>query len=361
MATDVFDQRRKRLASFAAVDAVEARLVTDLVDCTYLSGFDSSNASMVVGESSVLVTDGRYLQAATEQCPGLQVVENRDATAGAVRAAAAAGVQRLGFEPGDVSLTQWRRLSALALDLGVELVETVDRISELRMVKDPAEVAAIKHACQISQRALVRLLAEVEPGVTELAIAARLHWLMCDEGAQKPAFDSIVASGPNSAQPHHAPNDRPIEAGDLLKIDFGALYNGYHADMTRTFVIGQSHAWQVEIHEIVDLAAAAGRAALVPGVEFAAVDRAARQVVEDAGFGQYFGHGLGHGVGLQIHEAPMFSATSTGTLAENMTVTIEPGIYLPGRGGVRIEDCLVVTAQGAESLTTMNRGLVALT
>jgi Xaa-Pro aminopeptidase len=177
-------------------------------------------------------------------------------------------------------------------------------------------------------------------------------------GAEAPAFASIVAGGPHSAVPHHSPTDRPLERGDLLKIDFGARYEGYHADMTRAYVVGAPPTgWQQEIHDLVAAAQRVGREALVVGAAAVDVDAAARAVVVDAGYGDQFPHGLGHGVGLEIHEAPLLGPTSSATLAEGTPLTVEPGVYLPGRGGVRIEDTLVVRATGAELLTEAPREL----
>jgi Xaa-Pro aminopeptidase len=184
---------------------------------------------------------------------------------------------------------------------------------------------------------------------------------MLDQGATGIAFETIVATGPNSAVPHHRPTDRAVAAGDLLKIDFGALYEGYHADCTRTVVVGAEPAdWQREIHGLVRAAQRAGRHALAPDVDVRQVDAAAREVITDAGYGEAFSHGLGHGVGLEVHEAPLINADSDARLADRTPVTVEPGVYLPGRGGVRIEDTLVVRAGEPELLTTTPKDLLVL-
>ncbi len=184
---------------------------------------------------------------------------------------------------------------------------------------------------------------------------------MYDGGADAIAFETIVASGPHSAVPHHRPTDRVVERGDFLKIDFGAAYRGYHADCTRTCVVGAEPAdWQREIYDIVAAAQRAGCEALLPGAERIGVDKASRAVIDEAGYKEQFGHGTGHGVGLEVHEAPTLGYSATGTLAGRMTVTVEPGIYLPGRGGVRIEDTLVVRADGPELLTPLTKELLVL-
>jgi Xaa-Pro aminopeptidase len=183
---------------------------------------------------------------------------------------------------------------------------------------------------------------------------------MLDDGAEAPGFPTIVAGGPNSAIPHHSPSERPLARGDLLKVDFGARYAGYHADMTRTVVIGRCDDWQRELHELVAAAQRAGLCAIAPGADVRDVDRAARAVVEQAGRGEEFPHGLGHGVGLEIHEAPLISASATGRLACRVPVTVEPGVYLAGRGGVRIEDTVVVRDGGPDLLTTAPKELLVL-
>ncbi|MFZ1179850.1 MAG: M24 family metallopeptidase, partial [Mycobacterium sp.] len=205
----------------------------------------------------------------------------------------------------------------------------------------------------------------LRPGRTEREVGRELEALMLDHGADAISFETIVAAGPNSAIPHHRPTDAVLAKGDFVKIDFGALVAGYHSDMTRTFVLGKAADWQLEIYELVAEAQRGGREALRPGAVLRDVDAAARQVIVDAGYGEQFSHGLGHGVGLQIHEAPGIGATSTGTLLAGSAVTVEPGVYLPGRGGVRIEDTLVVSdethRQTPELLTKFPKELTALT
>jgi Xaa-Pro aminopeptidase len=200
----------------------------------------------------------------------------------------------------------------------------------------------------------------LRPGRTERAVARELESLMVDHGADGRAFETIVAAGANSAVPHHRPTEATLGRGDFVKIDFGALLGGYHSDMTRTFVLGQPADWQREIYDVVAIAQQAGRKALAVGAELCAVDDAARQVIVDAGYGEHFGHGLGHGVGLQIHEAPGINAAAAGTLRAGSVVTVEPGVYLPDRGGVRIEDTLVVGERGPELLTRFPKDLAIL-
>jgi Xaa-Pro aminopeptidase len=204
-------------------------------------------------------------------------------------------------------------------------------------------------------------LPKIHAGMTERMVATLLDHAMALLGAERPAFDTIVASGPNGAIPHHAPGGRALKRGDLVTMDFGALHEGYHADMTRTVAIGAVADWQRDIYDLVATAQRAGIAALSDGVEAGAVDAAAREVIEAAGHAGHFQHGLGHGVGLEIHEAPLLGYGRTGRLTDRVPVTVEPGVYLPDRGGVRIEDVLVVTADGgARFLTSTTRELLVL-
>ena len=222
-------------------------------------------------------------------------------------------------------------------------------VEALREVKDAGEVALLRLACEAADAALADLVERggLRPGRTEKEVGRDLEALMLDHGADGVSFETIVAAGPNSAIPHHRPTDAVLAAGDFVKIDFGALVCGYHSDMTRTFVLGPAAQWQLDIYELVATAQKAGREALAPGVALRDVDAASRQVIADAGYAENFGHGLGHGVGLQIHEAPGINAAAAGTLLAGAAVTVEPGVYLPDRGGVRIEDTLVVCARAA--------------
>src|SRR6202012_500400 len=224
------------------------------------------------------------------------------------------------------------------------LVSFGSKIEELRTVKDPSELELIGTACRITDQALAHVLPLIRPGLSEHALATALDTRMAQLGAERPAFDTIVASGPNGALPHHSPTDRPLRRGDLITMDFGALYAGYHADMTRTVALGEPAGWQREIYELVAAAQRSGIDAARPGANLGDVDAAARDLIRDAGHGEHFGHGLGHGVGLEVHEAPTIGCSRTGKLANRIPVTVEPGVYLPGRGGVRIEDVLVVGA-----------------
>ena len=327
-------------------------LVTDLVNVRYLSGFSGSNGALLVfadDRGPVLATDGRYRTQAAEQAPGLEVAIERAVARYLVGRATEAGVGKLGFESNVVTVDGFDALTGEVdgREGSTELVRAAGTVEALREVKDAGELALLRLACEAADAALADLVARggLRPGRTEREVSRVLVGLMLDHGADAISFDTIVAAGPNSAIPHHRPTNAVLAEGDFVKIDFGALVAGYHSDMTRTFVLGKAGkaaAWQLEIYQLVAEAQRAGREALKPGAGLRDVDAAARQLIVDAGYGEHFGHGLGHGVGLQIHEAPGIGATSAGTLLAGSVVTVEPGVYLPGRGGVRIEDTLVV-------------------
>jgi Xaa-Pro aminopeptidase len=235
-------------------------------------------------------------------------------------------------------------------------------VESLREIKDAGEIALLKLACEAADAALTDLVNNggLRPGRTERAVGRELEALMLDHGADGPSFETIVAAGANSAIPHHRPTDAVLATGDFVKIDFGALVGGYHSDMTRTFVLGSAAQWQLEIYALVEAAQRAGRDALEVGATLSDVDKASRDVIVAAGYGEYFSHGLGHGVGLQIHEAPGINSKASGVLEASSVVTIEPGVYLPDRGGVRIEDTLVVGQRSAQLLTKFPKELTVV-
>ena len=359
-------QRRDRLSARIGAAGLDAMLVTDLVNVRYLCGFTGSAGALLVfaDKAAVLATDGRYRTQTTQQVPDLEVVIDRACAARLATLAGAGGAARLGFESHVVTVDALDVL-AEAAGSGVELVRAPDTVEALREVKDAGELALLRLACEAADAALTDLVAHggLRPGRTERQVARDLEALMADHGADDTAFDTIVAAGVNSAIPHHRAGDAVLASGDFVKIDFGAQVGGYHSDMTRTFVLGRAAAWQREIYQLVAVAQQAGREALHPGAELAAVDAAARRVIVDAGHKEHFGHGLGHGVGLRIHEAPGINATADGRLRAGSAVTVEPGVYLPERGGVRIEDTLVVAAspgQTPELLTRFPKELTIL-
>lgn len=339
-------------------------LVSDLVNVRYLSGFTGSNAALLVvadaDAPATLATDGRYRTQAARQAPEVRLEIERACGSHLTRLAADGGAARLGFESHVVTVDQYDVLARAAGD--VELVRASGTVEALREVKDDGEKALLRLACEAADAALADLIERggLRPGRTERQVARDLEALMLDHGADGVSFETIVAAGANSAIPHHRPTDAELASGDFVKIDFGALVAGYHSDMTRTFVLGQAAQWQHDIYELVAAAQRAGREALAPGKVCSEVDAAARTVIADAGYAENFGHGLGHGVGLEIHEAPGISASSAATLQVGAAVTVEPGVYLPDRGGVRIEDTLIVGDKAPELLTRFPKDLAIL-
>jgi Xaa-Pro aminopeptidase len=346
-------RRRARLAvHLRERDQGAAMVATDPSNIRYLSGFQGSNGALLLHDGqAVLVTDSRYVEQARSQVSGVAVEQGNDVLAEAIRLA---GDRPVLLEGDHLTAGRWEQLSED--DARLRLTRHV--VEDLRAIKDDAEAAALAAACQVSQEALRAVLATGVRGRSERAVARQLEWLLAEGGGEGPGFASIVAAGPHSAIPHHRPTDRTIEQGDLLKIDFGATVAGYHADITRTFVVAAPAAdWQAELHDLVAAAHAAARAVARPGAPIADVDAAARTLIAEAGHREHFGHGLGHGVGLAIHERPLVGPRSSGTLAAGMAITIEPGCYLPGMGGVRIEDTVLIGDGGYRSLVTLPREL----
>lgn len=354
------------MAAWLAADGLDAILVSDLVNVRYLSGFTGSNAALLVFADDTptrLATDGRYRTQAAREAPDIEIDIERACGDHLVQQAFAAGARRVGFESHIVTVDGLHALSR-GFDgvTGAELVRAAGAVERLREVKDQGEIELLRRACGAADAALTQLVTSggLRPGRTERTVSRELEALMLDHGADGLAFETIVAAGANSAIPHHRPTDAVLCRGDFVKIDFGACVGGYHSDMTRTFVLGVAAGWQREIYGLVAAAQRAGREALEPGAGLSDVDAAARTVIVDAGYGETFSHGLGHGVGLQIHEAPGIGAAAKGTLLVGSAVTVEPGIYLTDRGGVRIEDTLAVGADGPELLTRYPRELAVL-
>jgi Xaa-Pro aminopeptidase len=355
--------RRDRLRSQlrSADEPVAALVVSDLVNVRYLTGFTGSNAAVLIDaddpSADRVATDGRYITQVAAQVPDIAPVIERACVPALVEHARAAGARRIGFEADTETVAAHRALAATLDGSGVEVVGLSGIVQRLRAVKDADEVALLRAACAIGDAALAAIIADgvLRAGTTEREAARALEWEMYRLGADGIAFETIVAAGAHSAIPHHRPTHTALADGDFVKIDFGAVVAGYHSDMTRTFVLRRAADWQRDLYDLVATAQEAGRDALVPGAELRAVDAAARDVIADAGRGEYYVHGLGHGVGLEIHEAPGIGKLAAGTLPCGAAVTVEPGVYLPGWGGVRIEDTLVVTEGGPDLLTATDK------
>ncbi|MBC3185475.1 aminopeptidase P family protein [Corynebacterium sp. zg-331] len=356
-----YSQRRRTLSSRLAGQRIDMMLITNLVHVRYLSGFSGSNAALLLSKdlNPQICTDGRYTTQVTEEVPDVEALIARPCAEALL--SRLEGPRRVGIEADEVSVAQWEALRAAAGE-DVTLVPVRGVVEQLRLVKDPRELDGLREVAELASQAFVDLMTagELAVGRSERDIAADLEYRMRTAGAERTSFDTIVASGPNSAKPHHGAGDRVLRHGDLVTLDFGALRGGFHSDMTRTVVMGEADEFAAEIYEVVRRAQEAGVEAATAGTALSDIDRAARQVIEEAGYGKYYVHSTGHGVGLEVHEGPYASATGEGELREGMTLTIEPGIYVPGRGGVRIEDTLIITPGFPEVITRVSKDLTVL-
>jgi len=331
----------------------EPLLVSNLVNVRYLAGFDSSNAALVVEPERVrLFSDFRYAELG-RSVEGVDFVETKRS----LYAALAELLEgRLGFEADDLTYGKWETLAAS----GLELVPRRGLVEELRVVKDEGELEAVRRAAALTSDAYARFAEETFVGRTERDLAWRMDELFHELGAEAPAFETIVAAGPNGARPHSRPSDREVGAGETVVVDSGAKLDGYCSDCTRTFATGPLPEQLQEAYAVCLAAQLAGLEAVRAGATGVEADAAARRVIEDAGFGEAFGHGLGHGVGVNVHEAPRLARESSDTLVAGNVVTVEPGIYLEGLGGIRIEDLVIVGGGGPEVLTEFTKDLLSV-
>ncbi len=332
-------------------------ILQDESSIRYLCGFSGDSSLLYLDrERLVLLTDGRYTEQAKEEMKEGQVELHQGRIF--LAAAALAGQQaRVAFDGAAFSYCDYLELRE-ALGPKAELL-SVD-LAGIRQVKEEAELALLQQAAEIEDAALEKLLGELRPGLRESQVAAKLEYYLASLGSEKPAFDTIVASGPRSALPHGRATDRVLEAGDLVTLDFGAVCGGYHGDVTRTLVLGRASPWQRSIYNLVLSAQLRGLAAAQAGCSGRQLDFQVRGVLAAVGYGAHYCHGTGHGVGLEIHELPAINGRGREPLAEGMTFTIEPGLYFPGQGGVRIEDSVVLTAAGARPLNKFTKELLEL-
>jgi Xaa-Pro aminopeptidase len=347
--------RAERLAGLLEERELDSLLVTNLLNVRYLTGFTGTNGFCVLTrDQSLFLTDFRYVQQAADQVPDFERAEiGRDMLAdlgGRLRG-------RAGFDDEDVTVAAHRKLSE-ALPDGAELVPAGGLVERLRAVKDESEVAAMRAAAELSTAAYEWLRERGLAGRTEREVATGLVRFMEDQGADGPAFPPIVASGGHGALPHATPRDVEIPRGTLVVIDMGATVDGYSSDCTRTLATGEIGDEAREVYELVLRAQTAALPAATAGAECRAVDAVAREIIDGAGHEEHFGHGLGHGVGLHVHEAPRLGKTAEGSLEAGNAVTVEPGVYLPGEFGVRIEDLVIVSDGEPEILTGFPKELV---
>lgn len=342
-----YDQRLTNFRGVLKQTGLSAILIAGRENIAYLSGFRGSSAILLItSRKQLLFTDFRYRLQAAEQAPLFQLQEvERSLLSGVSKYLLRSKASRVGFESDHWRVQQFSRLKKAAPN--IQWRATEGRVEQLRERKDPAELGEIARAAKLTDRVLAHMLSQLAPGKTEREIALAGELFALSAGAKAAAFDFIVASGPRSALPHAEAGGRKLRKGDLIVFDLGIkMPSGYCSDLTRTVALGKAAAWQKEIYGVVYAAQTAALAKLRSGLAGRAADATAREIIAAAGYGEYFGHALGHGVGLEVHEAPRLSAGENRSLASGMVVTVEPGIYLPDRGGVRIEDLVVVTEGG---------------
>jgi len=338
--------RLERVRARLGEERLDALVLLNAENRRYVTGFTgSAGIAVVLPERSHLIVDFRYVEQAREEAPEFSPVRVSNLLEGLAAFLREAGARRVGFEAETVTVAQLRRLRELAADVELVPLQGLDR---MRWRKDPQEIARISRAAQIAAAAFVEILPLVRPGVVERDLALELEYRMRRLGADGAAFDAIVASGPRSALPHGRASGRAIGPGDLVTVDWGAVVQGYHSDSTRTLVVGRASGEQRQLYRLVREAQEAALAGLRPGMTGKEADALARQRIAAAGYGDHFGHGLGHGVGLAVHEGPTLSPREEAVLEPEVVVTVEPGIYLPGWGGVRVEDLVVLREGGAE-------------
>lgn len=338
---------------------VDAFIVTSSANRYYLSGFSGSAGTVVIGHGEALLfVDFRYTEQAREQAPDFEVILYRDELWTAVaNRLSAAGYKKVGFESKQVTFASHVEMQK---KIAASLVPIADLPEKQRAVKDKREIDRLKRGAGELDGAYEYILGYTRPGMTEKDVALELETYLRRRGAEKAAFPYIVASGLRGAMPHGVASDKLISEGELVTIDFGAVYNRYATDMTRTFALGSTSRKHSQVYDLVNEARLKAAEGIKPGMTGREADALARSHLEKAGYGDYFGHGLGHGVGLETHELPLLSPRSEAVLEEGMIVTIEPGVYIPGWGGVRLEDMALITSNGLELLTESPLGLIII-
>ena len=353
--------RLAKLRERLAARELDAFLSFDAITNRYLCGFSGSTSALIVTiERAIFVTDFRYREQARSEMTGFEL---REAVSSLIAEVCAAirdtESKKVGFEPEQMTFKSYEevrtQLSAIELQAAQRLV------SDLRAIKDPAEAEKMRRAAQIASEVISDVPLTLAEGMSERELAAEIEYLIRKKGADTSSFDAIALFGERSSLPHGKPSDRRLTSGDIVLVDFGARLNGYNSDLTRTWVYRRIRTARTrEVYETVQSAQEAALRAVKPGMSCAKLDAIARDIIKEAGYGDNFGHGLGHGVGLDVHESPRISADSADRLEEGMVTTIEPGIYIPGEGGIRIEDLVLVTASGCKVLTCADKQLTVI-
>ena len=358
------NNRMKKLQDYIISHNLDGFLIGSEANRMYMSGFTGSNAMLLITkDQKFIVTDFRYLEQVSIQCPDFTCVDQKQLglIKTALDIAKKQGLKKLAFEG---EHTNYLTYALYQQETAFEFISTVGVVEHLRKIKSEEEISKIARAEAIGDLAFEGVVKYIQEnwhkGLTEREVALEIECIMRRNGATRTSFDTIVAAGAKSSLPHAVPGDEQLKAGDFLVMDFGCIYEGYCSDMTRTVVIGNASEKHKEIYEIVLEAQLAAIAAIKPGMKGKEVDQVARDLIREKGYGDYFGHGLGHSIGVEIHENPRFSVAEEEEIKEGMVITVEPGIYLPGFGGVRIEDVIVVTKDGVKNLTNSPKQLIII-
>ena len=346
-----------KIFDFLEKEHLDCVVIKDVNTIRYLTGFRGDSSILYADDRrAVLVTDGRYLYQARAEAKCCHIVEYAENIWHTV-AELAQDAKTVGFDGDYFTYNDFNTLQELLCGKELKVID----LKYIRMVKDKRELELMWRAVKIADEAYLRLLDELQPGMTEKTLAGRLEYYMRSLGAEKLAFETIVASGERSALPHGIASDKEVEIGDFITFDFGAVYDGYHSDMTRTVVLGMANSWHKEIYTIVEEAQWRGLKNAKPGITGAELDAVVRDYITSRGYGENYVHGLGHGIGLEIHEMPNINKRGQNVILQpGMTFTVEPGIYIPGKGGVRIEDTVVLTDAGAKVLTGVKKQLMEI-
>ena len=340
-----------------------AALIMSEENICYFTSFHSTNGYLVVtGEKAVFLTDSRYIEAAGNKIKTCdEILETKGMEKTLRPFIESLGIKSLMLESERVTVSRYNEIKKMFDSVEVICNGDLDKeISDIRMVKNKDEISLIVKAQRIAEKAFDHILGFIEVGRTEKEVALELEYFMLKNGADALSFETIAVSGKNSSLPHGVPSDKKIESGDFVTMDYGAVTDFYHSDMTRTVAVGEVSGKQIEVYETVLEAQLKGLEAIKAGIKGKDVDAVSREIIKNKGYGDYFGHGLGHGVGVEIHELPSLNPSGEIILKEGHVVTVEPGIYLPGEFGVRIEDMAVVTKDGCENLTVCEKKLIVL-
>lgn len=338
---------------------VDGFLITSIYNRRYMTNFTGTAGVVLISlKEAKFITDFRYVEQASKQAKGYEIIQHKGTLIEEIgKQVRDMNIEKLGFEQEYVTFASYKQYEKA---VNAQLIPVSGIIENLRLIKTPSEIKILKEAADIADRAFTHILDFIRPGITELDVSNELEFFMRKEGASSSSFDTIVASGTRSALPHGVATDKMIETGDLVTLDYGAYYKGYVSDITRTVAVGKPSEELEKIYDIVLEAQLSGMAGIKSGMTGKQADALTRNVIVEKGYGEYFGHSTGHGIGLEVHEGPALSIRSDLILQPGMAVTVEPGIYLPGVGGVRIEDDTIITIDGNEALTHSKKELIIL-